>query len=76
MTEPAIGNTQRQLLDALTVLTTPTMMVEDPNRLRDQFAMAALPALIATYPTTTTPISEYASTAYRIADAMLEKRKK
>jgi len=36
------GNVQQQILDALTILTTPQMVVDDPKKLRDQFAMAAL----------------------------------
>jgi len=41
--------------------------------LRDQFAMAALPAAMARYPTW--KIKAYAKGAYEIADAMMEARK-
>ena len=74
MNNAGAGNVQQQILDALTILTTPTMMVEDPNKLRDQFAMAALPALIAANPTPM--VWEHASNAYEIADAMMEERAK
>jgi len=41
--------------------------------LRDQFAMAALPAAMSRYPTW--KIKAYAKGAYEIADAMMEARK-
>lgn len=67
------GNVNQQILDALTILTTPKMVVDDPNKLRDQFAMAVLPTVASDYrydPETSCKI------AYELADAMIEARGK
>lgn len=74
MTEPAIGNTQQQILDALTILTTPKMVVEDPNKLRDQFAMAALRGCMDKVGGFNPAM--HAEDAYAMADAMIEARGK
>ena len=50
----------------------PTIVVTH-RTLRDQFAMAALPAAMSRYPTW--KIKAYAKGAYEIADAMMEARK-
>lgn len=65
------GNIQQQILDALTILTTPKMVVDDPKALRDKFAMAVLPTVASDYrydPETSCKI------AYELADAMMKAR--
>jgi len=60
---------QRQFIESALI---PRMVVGDQPTLRDQFAMAALPAAMARYPTW--KIKAYAKGAYEIADAMMEAR--
>jgi len=74
MTEPAVGNMQQQMLDALTILTTPQMMVDDPKKLRDQFAMVALIGILVGLPNRKIGPEDYAHDAYMFADAMMKER--
>ena len=73
---PNDNNVNQQILDALTILTTPKMVVEDPNKLRDQFAMAALTGILAGSPNSEIGPEDYAHDAYMFADAMIEARGK
>ena len=50
-------------------------MTEDQKTLRDEFAMAALPSLASRH-RADVAWAEIAPTAYKIADAMMEARKK
>lgn len=51
-------------------------MTEDQKTLRDEFAMADLTGMVLpSYPASSDMIS-YADAAYKIADAMMEARKK
>jgi hypothetical protein len=68
---------QLELIDKqaelLRMMSTPVVMVTEKN-LRDEFAMAALPALISDPDSVAYPIG-HAKLAYEYADAMMEARK-
>jgi hypothetical protein len=63
----------QQQRDIIALMQNPVMVV-NPS-LRDQFAMAALPALMADPDNIAFPIG-YAEMAYQYADAMLAEREK
>jgi hypothetical protein len=67
------GDIQVQLLDALQILTTPQMVVDDPKKLRDQFAMAALTGLISINPAPKS-LDGIAEFSYLAADSMMKAR--
>lgn len=73
MTEPAVGNTQQQILNALKILTTPQMVVNDPKALRDKLAMAALTGIVQRE-TCSQNLLVSALEAYDYADAMMQAR--
>jgi hypothetical protein len=61
---------QRQFIESALM---PRMVVGDQPTVRDQFAMAALPALLSSRDCWTA--EQAADLAYKIADAMMEARK-
>jgi len=68
------GNIQQQMLDTLQILTTPQMVVDDPKKLRDQFAMVALIGILVGLPNRKIGPENYAHDAYMFADAMMKER--
>lgn len=61
------------MLDALQILTTPQMVVDDPKALRDKFAMAALVTLCNSRHEIYGP-EHVAKVSYEYADAMMKAR--
>ena len=70
-----VKNRMKDIEDCLTILTTPQMVVDDPKKLRDQFAMAAM-HVVGANTAWQKPIDSFeaAQTAYQIADAMMKAR--
>lgn len=68
-----VGNIQSQILDALQILTTPKMVVDDPKALRDKFAMAALTGIVQREGGNQNLLVS-ALEAYDYADAMMQAR--
>ena len=75
MTEPAVGNTQQQILNAVKILTTPQMVADDPKALRDKLAMAALTGIVQREGGNQNLLVS-ALEAYDYADAMMQAREK
>jgi hypothetical protein len=61
------------MLDALQILTTPQMVVDDPKTLRDKFAMAALTGIVQREGGNRNMLVS-ALEAYDYADAMMQAR--
>ena len=65
----------QQLRDQIAFLTSPQIQ-EHHETMRDRFAMAALTGLLADQALYSPYWSTYAENAYKIADAMIEARKR
>ena len=66
-----VGNVQQQILDALTVLAAPKLLIDDPKKLRDQFAMIVLSS--ANVSDIEIP-EKFAKFCYLMADEMIKAR--